>query len=143
MRILREDYREDPEDGVGDAGDGLPRLNLPGRRVRLTAVIQQPQRGRAGRSARTASIASRYFRSRDRDPVTTLWSFSEENDVPVLGLRDGSWLHIVGGTAAIGGVNGARLFARGLPPRELASSDDVSFLLTGAPRFDTRASGNL
>jgi dipeptidase E len=77
--------------------------------------------------------------------------FHEENDVPVLGLREGSWLRVTGdsvtgdgvtgdgvtgGRAAIGGLNGARLFARGAEPRELAAGDDVSFLLAGTARFD-------
>jgi dipeptidase E len=72
--------------------------------------------------------------------------FHEENDVPVLGLREGSSLRVsgdgvtgdgvTGGRAAIGGLNGARLFVRGTPARELAPGDDVSFLLTGTARFD-------
>jgi dipeptidase E len=72
--------------------------------------------------------------------------FHEENDVPVLGLREGSWLRVSGdsvpgdgvggGRAAIGGLNGARLFARGAQPRELAAGDDVSFLLAATGRFD-------
>jgi dipeptidase E len=63
--------------------------------------------------------------------------FLEENDVPVLGLREGSWLHVAGGAAAIGGANGARLFSRGAEPRELLPGEDVSDLLTVQGRFDT------
>jgi dipeptidase E len=62
--------------------------------------------------------------------------FLEENDVPVLGLREGCWLRVAGDTAAIGGLTGARLFARGGPPTELAPGDDVSALLTTPARFD-------
>jgi dipeptidase E len=63
--------------------------------------------------------------------------FLEENDVPVLGLREGCWLRVTGDTAAIGGVTGARLFTRGGPPAELAPGDDVSHLLAVEARFDT------
>jgi dipeptidase E len=64
--------------------------------------------------------------------------FLEENDVPVLGLREGCWLRVAGDTAAIGGVVGARLFTRGGPPAELVPGDDVSALLTTPARFDVR-----
>jgi len=63
--------------------------------------------------------------------------FLEENDVPVLGLREGSWLRVTGDTAALGGVNGARLFCRGGSPAELSPGDDVSRLLATEARFDT------
>ena len=62
--------------------------------------------------------------------------FLEENDVPVLGLREGCWLRVAGDAAAIGGVAGARLFSRGGPPTELTPGDDVSALLTTPARFD-------
>jgi dipeptidase E len=62
--------------------------------------------------------------------------FLEENDVPVLGLREGSWLRVAGDTATIGGTSGARLFTRGEPPRELVPGDDASWLLTAVPGFD-------
>lgn len=63
--------------------------------------------------------------------------FLEENDVPVLGLREGSWLRVRGTRAAIGGAGGARLFRRGAEPRELVPGDNLSALLTAAARFDT------
>lgn len=62
--------------------------------------------------------------------------FLQENDVPVLGLREGSWLQVRGHVAAIGGTAGGRLFARGTAPRELTSGSDVSELLKVRPRFD-------
>lgn len=64
--------------------------------------------------------------------------FLEENDVPVLGLREGAWLRVRDGEARIGGRRGARLFTRAEPPRELADDADVSFLLATEPAFDTR-----
>jgi dipeptidase E len=65
--------------------------------------------------------------------------FLEENDVPVLGLREGGWLRVTGSTATIGGLAGGRLFTRHAEPRELASGADVSLLLGVHPHFDTRA----
>jgi dipeptidase E len=62
--------------------------------------------------------------------------FLEENDVPVLGLREGCWLRVTGNAASIGGVTSARLFSRPGPVRELVPGDDVSDLLTVTPRFD-------
>ncbi|MFH8217649.1 dipeptidase PepE [Streptomyces sp. NPDC018057] len=84
----------------------------------------------------------------DPDPRSThkgetreerLTEFLEENDVPVLGLREGSWLRVADGRAAVGGERPARLFRRGARPRELAVGSDVSELLTVAPEFDRRA----
>ncbi|MGD0560628.1 MAG: dipeptidase PepE [Streptosporangiaceae bacterium] len=65
--------------------------------------------------------------------------FLEENDVPVLGLREGSWLRISGSTATIGGLAGGRLFTRNAEPRDLPARADVSLLLGVHPHFDTRA----
>lgn len=62
--------------------------------------------------------------------------FLEENDVPVLGLREGAWLRVGGSVARLGGVNGARLFTRGHEPAELAPGEDVSYLLSTTPRYD-------
>lgn len=77
---------------------------------------------------------SRHMGETREDRIT---EFLEENDVPVLGLREGSWLRVTGDTAALGGVAGARLFSRGGPPAELAPGDDVSHLLATEARFDT------
>lgn len=82
---------------------------------------------------------------RDPDPASThqgetrqqrIEEFLEENDVPVLGLREGSWLRVSDSRAAIGGTAGGRLFGRGAAPAELPSGSDVSALLTMRPRFD-------
>jgi dipeptidase E len=63
--------------------------------------------------------------------------FLDENDVPVLGLREGSWLRVRDRTATIGGTTGGRVFERGRPAYEVAPGDDVSALLEREPRFDT------
>jgi dipeptidase E len=70
---------------------------------------------------------------------TRITEFLEENDVPVLGLREGSWLRVNAGAATIGGLSGGRLFTRDGAPRELSPGADVSLLLDVHPQFDTRA----
>ncbi|MEU0809780.1 dipeptidase PepE [Streptomyces sp. NPDC005970] len=70
-----------------------------------------------------------------------LEQFLEENDVPVVGLREGTWLSrdaddrlTLGGIAA-----GAVLFQRGAAPTELVPGADLSALLDERPRFDSPA----
>lgn len=65
-----------------------------------------------------------------------LIQFLEENDVPVLGLREGSWVRVSGAVATLGGERPARLFDRGGAPRELAAGSDLSSLLRRTPVFD-------
>jgi dipeptidase E len=81
----------------------------------------------------------------DADPGSThqgetrqqrLEEFLEENDVPVLGLREGSWLAVSGRDAMLSGASTGRLFRRGAPPAEVPASTDLSFLLQVTPRFD-------
>jgi len=62
--------------------------------------------------------------------------FLEENDVPVLGLREGTWLRVSGPQAVLGGVSTGRLFRRGVPPANVPAGTDLSFLLGTTPRFD-------
>ncbi|WP_338696034.1 dipeptidase PepE [Streptomyces sp. Q6] len=81
----------------------------------------------------------------DPDPSSThkgetreerLTEFLEENDVPVLGLREGSWLRVADARASVEGAHPARLFRRGAEPQELAAGSDVSELLEIEARFD-------
>ncbi|WP_166344821.1 dipeptidase PepE [Phytoactinopolyspora limicola] len=66
-----------------------------------------------------------------------LIEFLEENDVPVVALREGTWLRRGGGTLTLaGGESGGRLFERGVNPAEIASGADLSRLLAMTPRFD-------
>ena len=45
--------------------------------------------------------------------------FLEENETPVIGLREGAWLRVEGEQTLLGGTSGARLFRRGYSPAEL------------------------
>jgi dipeptidase E len=67
---------------------------------------------------------------------TRIAEFLEENDVAVLGLREGSWLRRRGDRLLLDGVAGAKLFRRGHDPVELAPGADLSWLLTLTPRYD-------
>lgn len=64
--------------------------------------------------------------------------FLEENDVPVLGLREGAWLRVADSTITLRGHT-ARLFLRGADPRELVAGADLSFLAGSAGEFDVPA----
>ena len=68
--------------------------------------------------------------------------FLEENDVPVVGLREGSWLRRNGDTLRLDGVTGARLFPRNAGPQECAPGEDLSWLLDVKGRFDQPIKGN-
>lgn len=76
----------------------------------------------------------------DPDPSSThmgetreerIMQFHEENDPPVLGLREGAWLRVSGQNARLGGRVRSRLFRRGADPVELDPGSDVSFLMSG------------
>jgi len=62
--------------------------------------------------------------------------FLEENDVPVLGLREGAWLQVSGTRARLSGRNTGRLFRRHTGPIDIPAGADLSYLLDTRPRFD-------
>jgi dipeptidase E len=55
--------------------------------------------------------------------------FHEENDVPVVGLREGSWLVVDDVHVTLGGSSGARLFRRGSQPSEWPVGSRFDFLI--------------
>jgi dipeptidase E len=84
----------------------------------------------------------------DPDPASThrgetreqrIAEFLEENDVAVVGLREGCWLRRTGATMTLDGITGARVFRRGHAPCEYQPGDNLSWLLDIVPRFDTPA----
>ncbi len=58
-----------------------------------------------------------------------LVEFLEENETPVVGLREGAWLRVEGPAARLGGRQGARIFRRGARPEERPAGSDLSDLL--------------
>jgi dipeptidase E len=85
----------------------------------------------------------------DPDPASThmgetrekrIEQFLEENDVPVLGMREGAWLRRRGAKLTLEGATGARLFRRGADAAEFAEGADLSFLLDLPASFDTSKS---
>jgi dipeptidase E len=83
----------------------------------------------------------------DPDPSSThqgetrahrIAEFLEENDVAVLGMREGSWLHRNGPALRLEGVAGARLFMRSVEPQEIPPGTDLSWLLKAPAQFDQR-----
>jgi dipeptidase E len=55
--------------------------------------------------------------------------FLEENDTPVVGLREGAMLGIANGTTTLKGSTGARIFRRGHEPVEVLPVTDLGDLL--------------
>jgi dipeptidase E len=55
--------------------------------------------------------------------------FLEENDRIVVALREGAMLRVEGLRMVLKGSSGARVFARGVEPREIAPNCSVDFLL--------------
>lgn len=66
-----------------------------------------------------------------------LRQFLAENDVPVIGLREGSWVRIRGSEAELRGQAGALLFRRSRDPETVLPWTDVSTLLSLAPGYDS------
>jgi dipeptidase E len=78
----------------------------------------------------------------DSDPSSThmgetqeerIIQFLEENETPVLGMREGAWVRASQGTVVLGGTRGARIFRRGESPVEKTTGDEISGLV-GAPQ---------
>jgi dipeptidase E len=83
----------------------------------------------------------------DPDPASThmgetrekrIHQFHEENDVAVLGMREGAWLRREGPKLTLCGTTGARLFRPGQAEDEFADGADLSFLLDLPAKFDSQ-----
>ncbi|RZJ31930.1 MAG: dipeptidase PepE [Flavobacterium sp.] len=59
---------------------------------------------------------------------TRIREFHQFNSIPVLGLREGSWLDVNGEKIILRGRFSARLFRKGIDPEELASGTDLAFI---------------
>ncbi|HEU5451080.1 MAG TPA: dipeptidase PepE [Terriglobales bacterium] len=75
----------------------------------------------------------------DSDPSSThmgetreqrLREFLEENDVPVVGLREGGWVTVRGEEITLEGHRSARIFVRGREPYEIQPGDKLSMVLS-------------
>ena len=73
----------------------------------------------------------------DADPDSThkgetreqrLEEFHEENSLPVVGLREGSWLTIDDDHCQLNGNSGAKLFRPGQPPAELTRGQELDLI---------------
>jgi dipeptidase E len=74
----------------------------------------------------------------DPDPTSThmgetqeerILQFLEENDAPVVGLREGAWLLVEGNSVTLKGATWARVFRRNQPPVEAVPGSDISELV--------------
>ena len=60
---------------------------------------------------------------------TRIHEFHSQSSIPVLGLREGSWLRIEGDEIMLGGGMAARLFEQNKEAREISNSIDLKYLL--------------
>jgi len=68
-----------------------------------------------------------------------IWQFLEENEFPVVGLREGSSLHIQGPIVTLLGPNTARIFRRNQEPIEVPANSDLRPLLEDIPVLTNEA----
>jgi dipeptidase E len=59
---------------------------------------------------------------------TRILEFLTQNEIPVVGLREGSWLRIQNYKIVLRGVHSARIFEKGKPPYEIESEKEISFI---------------
>jgi dipeptidase E len=61
--------------------------------------------------------------------------FLEENETPVVGLREGAWIIVDDGSVKLRGLTGARIFRRGYSPIEVAPGAEISDLVGASGAF--------
>ena len=76
-----------------------------------------------------------YGESRDQ----RIEEFLQENDVPVVGLREGAWLDARPNSTLVGGATGGRLFQRGAEPHDLPRGSELTALLKRRALYDSPA----
>jgi dipeptidase E len=76
----------------------------------------------------------------DPDPNSThmgetqeerILQFLEENETPVVGIREGAWMLIENGAVMLKGETGARIFRRGQAPVDVKTGAEISGLVGG------------
>ena len=77
----------------------------------------------AGPTIRTTNDPSSTHMGETREE--RILQYLEENDTPVIGLREGAWLRVEGDRCQLGGTKGARWFERGREAAELAPGASV------------------
>jgi dipeptidase E len=60
--------------------------------------------------------------------------FLEENDAPVVGLREGAFLRVEAESVFLGGESGARIFRRDRAPAEARPGSFIESMIRGGPR---------
>lgn len=58
---------------------------------------------------------------------TRISEFHKFNSIPVIGLREGSWIHVTGDEVVLKGNPDAKIFEQGRPPYELKSGGVILF----------------
>ncbi len=81
------------------------------------------------------------FRGETRE--ARIKEFHAVNDVPVVGLREGTWLKVNGWVMRLDGGSPAVIFERGKEPRQVPPGSDLSSLLTAVPRFNVPMFGDV
>jgi dipeptidase E len=148
FRLLKTMYEEDVlvplrrrvEEGMPYVGSSAG-SNVAGVTIRSTndmPVVEPPSLSALG--IVPFCINPHYL---DPDPTSThmgesreerIAQFHEENEEPVVGLREGAILRVEGGTVSLRGIARMRLFRRGQPPGEFEPGARLEFLI-GQKKF--------
>jgi len=142
FRLLKALYDRELLDSIRErVASGMPYMgasagsNVAGPTIRTTndmPIVEPPSFDALGLVS--FQINPHYL---DADPNSThmgetreerLMQFLEENETPVIGLREGAMLRIENGKTALRGSSGARIFRRGQPPEEVAPSTRIDLI---------------
>ena len=142
FRLLKSLYDFDLLDAIrGRVGEGMPYMgssagsNVAAPTIRTTndmPIVEPPSFNALGLVP--FQINPHYL---DPEPGSThmgetrearIVQFLEENETPVIGLREGAMLRIENGACELQGSKGARLFRRGAQPEELEAGAKLDLL---------------